>query len=51
MAKSTVGPARTTCSEIIVDGDTVHIGDQLAGPKKEWNVLVDVIKSSEVGKV
>jgi hypothetical protein len=51
MAKSTVCPACATCPEVIVNGDTVHIGDQLAVSEKEWNVLVAVIKSSKVGKV
>jgi hypothetical protein len=51
MAKTTLCPACATCPEVILDGDTVHIGDQLAVSKKEWNVRVDVIKSGKVGKV
>jgi hypothetical protein len=47
-------PQCTNCPEIVIDGDTVTIGEHpniTALKKEEWNVLVDVITSGQVGRL
>jgi hypothetical protein len=52
MAPTTVCPAYATCPEVVVDGDTVHVGEgnrRFTVKKAEWNVLVDVIQTGKGG--
>lgn len=54
MDKISLCPACTACPEIVMEGDTVRIGEAgniVTLKKAEWNVLVDVIKSGKVGKL
>lgn len=54
MAPTALCPACATCPEVVLDGDTVRVGEgnsRFTVKKTEWNVLVDVIKSGKVGKV
>lgn len=47
-------PQCTNCPEIVMEGDTVMIGEHpniTVLKKDEWNVLVDVIKSGQVGRL
>ena len=42
------------CPEVVIDGDTISIGEapNLTVLKKgEWNVLVDLIQSGQIGRV
>ena len=54
MDKISLCPACTACPEVVMEGDTVRIGEKgniVSLKKEEWNVLVDVIKSGKVGKL
>ena len=54
MDKISLCPSCSACPEVVLDGDTVSIGEEgnlVTLKKAEWNVLVDVIKSGKVGKV
>ena len=54
MDKISLCPAFTACPEVIMEGDTVRIGEKgniVSLKKEEWNVLVDIIKSGKVGKL
>jgi hypothetical protein len=54
MATTTLCPACATCPEVVLDGDTVRVGEENSRftlKKAEWNIVVDVIKSGKVGKV
>jgi hypothetical protein len=51
MEKISLCPACTACPEIVMEGDTIRIGEDVVLKKAEWNVLVDVIKSGRVGRV
>ena len=54
MATTTLCTPCATCPEVVLDGDTVRVGEgdsRFAVKKAEWNVLVDVIKSGKVGKI
>ena len=47
-------PACTACPEVVIDGDTIRIGevDNIVVLKKaEWNVLVDAVQSGQLGRV
>ena len=47
-------PACTACPEVVIEGDTIRIGEDgniLTLRKAEWNVLVEVIQSGQLGKV
>jgi hypothetical protein len=47
-------PSCTACPEVVIDGDTISIGEtpNLTVLKKdEWNVLVDLIQSGQIGRV
>jgi len=51
-AKFSLCPSCTACPEVEVGGDEVRIGeaDNLAVLKKEeWNVLVELIRSGQIG--
>ena len=54
MATTTLCPACDTCLQVVLNGDTVRVGEgdsRFAVKKAEWNGLVEVIKSGKVGKV
>jgi hypothetical protein len=54
MERVSLCPACTACPEIVMEGDTIRIGEDknvVVLKKAEWNVLVDVIKSGRVGRV
>jgi len=54
MDKISLCPACSACPEVVMEGDTVRIGEKgniVTLKKAEWNVLVDVITSGKVGKV
>jgi hypothetical protein len=54
MDKISLCPACSACPEIVMEGDTVRIGEAgnlVTLKKAEWNVLVDVIKLGKVGKL
>jgi hypothetical protein len=45
-------PMCTACPEVIVEGDTVRIGEDATTAvlkKEEWNVLVGLIQSGQLG--
>ena len=47
-------PSLLGLPEVVVDGDTVRIGEEgniVSLKKAEWNVLVDLIESGKVGKL
>ena len=47
-------PSCTNCPEVVIDGDTISIGEapNLTVLKKdEWNVLVDLIQSGQIGRI
>jgi hypothetical protein len=47
-------PSCSHCPEVVVDGDTVRIGEDANTAvlkKDEWNVLVDLILSGQLGRV
>jgi hypothetical protein len=42
------------CPEVVVDGDTIRIGEDANATvlkKDEWNVLVDLIQSRQLGRL
>ncbi len=54
MEKISLCPSCSARPEVVMEGDTVRIGEEgnlVTLKKAEWNVLVDVIKSGKVGKV
>jgi len=47
-------PACTACREVVVEGDEIRIGEAdntTVLKKAEWNVLVDLIQSGQLGKL
>jgi hypothetical protein len=47
-------PSCTHCPEVIIEGDTIRIGEApniTILKKDEWNVLVDLIQSGQIGRV
>jgi hypothetical protein len=47
-------PQCTHCPEVVIDGDTVRIGEDAnitVLQKEEWNVLVDLIRTGALGRV
>ena len=54
MERISLCPACSACPEVIVDGDTIRIGEDANTAvlkKDEWNVLVDLIQSGQLGRV
>ena len=52
--KISLCPACTACPEVVLDGDTIRIGEDentVVLKKEEWNVLVDAIQSGRLGRV
>jgi hypothetical protein len=47
-------PSCTACPEIVIEGDQIRIGEDtntVILKKGEWNVLVDLIQSGQVGRL
>jgi hypothetical protein len=47
-------PQCTHCPEVVIDGDTIRIGEAenlVTLRKDEWNVLVDAIRSGDLGRL
>jgi hypothetical protein len=47
-------PACSACPEVVIEGDEVRIGEDANTAvlkKAEWNVLVDMIQSGQLGRV
>jgi hypothetical protein len=47
-------PYCTNCPEIVIDDETVRIGEDANTAvlkKDEWNVLVELIRSGELGRL
>ena len=47
-------PACTACPEVVIDGDTIRIGEDentVILKKAEWNVLVEAIQSGQLSRV
>ena len=45
-------PSCSACPEVIIDGDTIRIGEDTNTAvltKDEWNVLVGLIQSGQLG--
>jgi hypothetical protein len=41
------------CPEVVIEGDTIRIGEEanlVVLKKDEWNVLVDAIRSGQLGR-
>jgi hypothetical protein len=53
MERVSLCPSCDHCPEVVLDGDTIRIGQDpnTVVLKKEWNVLVDAIKSGRLGRV
>ena len=54
MDRYSLCPACTACPEVVVDGDQVRIGEdaiRVVLQKEEWNVLVDLIRSGQLGRI
>lgn len=53
-ARISLCPSCTACPEVVIDGDTIRIGEDentVVLKKNEWNVLVDAIKSGQLDRV
>jgi hypothetical protein len=47
-------PSCGACPEVVIEGDLVRIGEAantVALRKEEWNVLVELIRSGQLGPV
>ena len=47
-------PQCVACPEVVIDGDTIRIGEDTNTAiltKAEWNVLVDLIQSGQLGRL
>ena len=54
MERVSLCPQCIACPEVVIDGDTVRIGEDentVVLKKAEWNVLVDVIQSGQLGRL
>ena len=54
MERVSLCPQCTECSEVVIDGDTIRIGEDeniVILKKAEWNVLVEAIQSGQLGRV
>jgi len=54
MERFSLCPLCTNCPEVVVEGDTVRIGEDpntAVLKKDEWNVLVDLIRSGQLSRV
>jgi hypothetical protein len=47
-------PQCTNCPEVVIDGDNVRIGENANTTvlkKEEWNILVNLIQSGQLGRL
>jgi hypothetical protein len=47
-------PSCDHCAEVVIEGDNIRIGEDVNTAvlkKAEWNVLVDLIQSGQLGRV
>jgi hypothetical protein len=54
MERVSLCPACINCPEVVIEGDTIRIGEDentVVLKKQEWNVLVDAIQSGKLGRV
>ena len=54
MERFSLCPGCTNCPEVVIDCDSVQIGEDentVVLQKAEWNVLVDAIQSGRLGHV
>ena len=54
MERFSLCPQCVACPEVVIDGDTIRIGEDentVVLKKAEWNVLVDAIRSGQLGSV
>ena len=54
MERVSLCPQCTECPEVVIDGDTIRIGEDentVVLQKAEWNVLVGAIQSGRLGRV
>jgi hypothetical protein len=54
MQKVSLCPACINCPEVVIEGDTIRIGEDentVVLKKQEWNVLVKAIQSGKLGRV
>ena len=54
MERVSLCPSCDHCPEVVLEGDTIRIGEDtniVVLEKAEWNVLVDAIQSGRLGRV
>ena len=54
MERFSLCPQCIACPEVVIEDDTVRIGEDentVVLKKAEWNVLVDAIRSGQLGSV
>ena len=54
MERVSLCPQCVACPEVVIDGDTVRIGEDenmVLLKKGEWNVLVDTIQTGRLGRL
>ena len=54
MERVSLCPGCTACPEVVIDDDTIRIGEDSNTAilkKEEWNVLVDLIHSGQLARV
>ena len=54
MERFSLCPQCIACPEVLIEGDTIRIGEDentVVLKKAEWNVLVDAIRSGQLGCV
>ncbi|HEV8640801.1 MAG TPA: hypothetical protein VGV13_06865 [Methylomirabilota bacterium] len=54
MERFSLCPSCTACPEVVVEGDTICIGEDentVVLQKTEWNVLVDLIRSGQLTRL
>jgi len=54
MERYSLCPSCTACPEVVIVADQVRIGEDANTAvlkKEEWNVLVDLIRSGQLGRI
>jgi len=54
MERISLCPACTNCPEVVIDGDTIRIGEDentVVLKKDEWNVLVGLIQAGQLQRL
>ena len=47
-------PSCTACPEVVIEGDTIRIGEApnlTVLKKEEWNILVELIQTGQLGRL